>query len=103
VAGLGKVWRILKNCTQQQFGASLLGLESVFVDNGTVWPSACSTPDLIIVGGQDDVDDGVKRAQPRCRRDGPAGLGPRPSVKTIVQHDRRGHHHNGAHGPGRTR
>lgn len=55
VAGFGKVWRILTNCTQQQFGASMSRPESVLIDTHNVWPSACSTPNLIIVGGRDTI------------------------------------------------
>ncbi|MCC7313301.1 MAG: VCBS repeat-containing protein [Planctomycetes bacterium] len=51
----GKIWRILQNCSQAQFGALLSKPESVLIDAAGVWPGGCAMPNQIIVGGRDGL------------------------------------------------
>ncbi len=46
-----KIIRVRQDCAIHPFGALLCKPESVLIDVSGSWPGACSTPNLIIVGG----------------------------------------------------
>lgn len=54
-AGLCKVWRIRRDCSQVAFGPSLDQPASVLVDVNSYWPGICPEQQPIIVGGHNII------------------------------------------------